>query len=133
MHHEARRRSSIPGIREDVHFLIVEDQLYRQIRFREWLGYANPNVKIVSTASAAIATLQPDERAYDYIFLDRDLPQSFGESVAEHLAKVGFDGQVYVTSSNPFGAELIAKILKDASIQVERTPFAMLGIFCNRT
>jgi len=104
--------------------------MYRQIRFREWLGYANPNVKIVSTASAAIATLRPGERAYDYIFLDRDLLHSFGESVAEHLAKFGFDGQVYVTSANPFGAELIEKILKDASIQVERIPFAMLGIFC---
>ena len=66
MHHAA---PEVLGtwIREDARILIVEDQMHRQIKFREWLGYSNPNVKIVSTASAAIATLQPSERAYDYI------------------------------------------------------------------
>ena len=113
----------------DARVLVVEDQMHRQIKFREWLGYSNANVKIVSTASAAIARFQHGERLVPVHFLDRDLLQSFGESVAEHLAKVGFDGQVYVTSANPFGAELIEKILKDGSIRVERIPFSMLGIF----
>lgn len=112
----------------DARVLVVEDQMHRQIKFREWLGYSNANVKIVSTASAAIEEFQ-QEGLFQFLFLDRDLFQSFGESVAEHLTKVGFDGQVYVTSANPFGAELIEKILKDGGIRVERIPFSMLGIF----
>jgi hypothetical protein len=54
-------------IRSDAHVLVVEDQMHRQIRFREWFGYGNPNVKVVSTASGATAELG-NRPQFDFLF-----------------------------------------------------------------
>jgi len=53
---------------------------------------------------------------------------SFGEDVAQFLAEGKFAGQVYVTSANPFGVEVISKILGDAGIKFEAIPFQMIGV-----
>jgi hypothetical protein len=89
---------------------------------KKWL----PNARIVASVRAieAIRRNQPE-----IIFLHRDLVgPSFGEDVAEFLAAEKFAGQVYVTSANPFGVEVISKILADAQIKFEITPFQMIGV-----
>jgi Cyclic-phosphate processing Receiver domain len=103
--------------------LVVEDALPRILRFRERLRSAT----FVSTADAAIKALTNDN--YDFVFLDRDLSgRSLGEDVANHLASVKFNGLVVCHSGNPFGSQLIEKVLKDAGVIVECVPFEMLGI-----
>jgi hypothetical protein len=53
---------------------------------------------------------------------------SFGEDVAEFLVAEKFAGQVYVTSANPFGVEMISRILSDGGIKFEAIPFQMIGV-----
>jgi hypothetical protein len=80
-----------------------------------------------ATANKAISEIQKDDP--EIIFLDRDLVHSFGEEVAEFLAKEQFIGRVFITSANPFGVQVISKILGDAKIEFEAVPFSMLGIW----
>jgi hypothetical protein len=61
--------------------------------------------------------------------LDRDLVgPSFGEDVAEFLAAERFVGHVIIYSANPFGAEMILRVLSEARIKAEIVPFTMLGL-----
>ena len=105
-----------------VSVLVVEDSLDRIKRFKSWL----PNARLAASASQAIEEIQRD--CPEIIFLDRDLIHSFGETVAEFLAKEKFSGCVYITSANPFGVEVISRILTNAGIRFEAIPFAMLGV-----
>jgi response regulator of citrate/malate metabolism len=102
--------------------LVVEDALDRVKRFKGWL----PAARIVASASRAIAAIRKD--VPEIIFLDRDLIASFGEEVAEFLTAQKFAGQVYITSANPFGVELISKILREGAVNFQIAPFAMLGV-----
>lgn len=112
-------------VRDTDKVLVVEDLLYRQFVFREWLS---SSAKIVATPDAAIHEIERE--TFDVIFLDRDLGFGrFGEDVAEHLAAVKFAGRVIVHSENSFGAQLIEKTLTDAGIKVECVPFSILGVF----
>jgi hypothetical protein len=107
--------------------LVVEDLLHRQLRFRNWLG---SSAVIVARADAAIQELQ--RQPFDMVFLDRDLGLNagYGEDVAKFLAemKPRFAGRVYIHSANHVAAEYMRKILADAGINVEATPFDLLGI-----
>jgi hypothetical protein len=111
-------------IRDTETVLVVEDSLYRQLAFRNWIGAV---VKIVSRADMAIREIE--RRHFDWIFLDRDLQGGFGEDVATYLAEIKFAGRVIVHSCNPFGAQLIEKLLSDAGVVHEVVPFGMFGIF----
>jgi hypothetical protein len=85
--------------------------------------------RVVASASRAIDAIRKTHP--EIIFLDRDLVgPSFGEDVAEFLADGNFAGRVYVTSANPFGVEVISKILGDAGITLEAVPFQMMGVVC---
>jgi hypothetical protein len=65
------------------------------------------------------------------VFLDYDLiPPSCGAEVAQFLADERFAGRVIVTSANPFGVQVISKILTDAAINFEAIPFSVLGVVC---
>ena len=105
---------------EDV--LIVEDSLERIRAYKRWL----PRARLSASARDAIAEIE--KKTPDTIFLDRDFVLSYGEDVAKYLAATKFKGKVYVTSANPFGAQLIVKILVDGGIDCEVTPFSILGI-----
>src|SRR5258708_1631486 len=107
---------------QDENVLIVEDSLARIKQFKRWL----PLARIVASANRAIEAIRRD--CPEIIFLDRDIVNSLGEEVAEFLAAQKFAGRVYVTSANPFGVEVISKILTDAGIKFEVIPFQMLGI-----
>lgn len=107
--------------------LVAEDLLHRQLRFREWL----PQAKIVNRAETAILELK--RQRYDWIFLDRDLLGSYGEDIAEYLSK-HYDGQkIVIHSTNPFGAALISKVLRDSGIPAELAPFDVLGVFTDKS
>jgi hypothetical protein len=110
-------------IRDTETVLVVEHSLYRQLAFRNWIGAA---VKIVSRADTAIREIE--RRHFDWIFLDRDLLNGFGEDVATYLAEIKFTGRVIVHSGNPFGARLIEKLLADAGVVYQIVPFGMFGI-----
>ena len=97
--------------------LVVEDSLTRIKAFKGWL----PSARLAATANKAISEIQKDSP--EIIFLDRDLVYSFGEDVAHFLAKERFAGRVFVTSANPFGVQVISKILADAKITFEAIPF----------
>jgi hypothetical protein len=111
-------------IRDTETVLVVEDSLYRQLAFRNWIGAA---VKIVSRADTAIREIE--RRHFHWIFLDRDLQGGFGEDVAAYLAEIKFTGRVIVHSGNPFGARLIQKLLSEADVAHEIVPFGIFGIF----
>ena len=101
--------------------LVVEDALPRQLAFRNWLG---SSAKIVNRVDAAIMELR--HRQFDWIFLDRDLGFGrFGEDVARHLVEIKFRGSVVAHTTNPFGADLIKKLLTDGGVKVECVPFGM--------
>jgi hypothetical protein len=80
----------------------------------------------VASAGKAIEAIRRD--LLEIVFLDRDLIASFGEEVGEFLVAQKFAGQVYITSANPFGVQLISKILRDGSVSFQVSPFAMLGV-----
>ena len=111
-------------IRDTETVLVVEDSLYRQLAFRNWIG---ASVKIVSRADSAIQEIKL--RRFDWIFLDRDFLDRFGEDVAAYLAEIKFVGRVVIHSGNPFGAQLIAKTLTDAGLTHGIVPLGMFGIF----
>jgi hypothetical protein len=69
--------------------LVVEDNLYRQLTFRNWIGAA---VKIVRRADTAIQEIKL--RHFDWVFLDRDLLDGFGEDVAAYRAEIKFTGRL---------------------------------------
>ena len=73
--------------------LRYSSSLYRQLTFRNWIGAA---VKIVSRADTAIQEIKL--RRFDWIFLDRDLVDGFGEDVAAYLSEIQFAGRVIVHS-----------------------------------
>jgi len=106
---------------EDV--LIVEDSLQRILTFRKWLRRA----RLSPTADHAIAAIR--QRMPTTVFLDRDLSgPSFGEEIATFLTAEKFSGRVIITSTNPFGVQVISEILSHAGIQFEAVPFSILGI-----
>jgi CheY-like chemotaxis protein len=113
-------------IRSDERVLVVEDLIYRQVIFSNWLG---GEATIVSRANAAIAAIQAAR--FDWIFLDRDLESGggFGEDVAAYLAEIKFAGRVVVHSASSFAADVVQKILKDAGVAVEGTAFGEFIIF----
>jgi hypothetical protein len=49
-------------------------------------------------------------------------------AISMYQATLPVPGRVIVTSANPFGVEVISKILADAGINFEAIPFAMLGV-----
>jgi len=115
------------AIPRDHRVLVVEDLLHRQLRFLQQLG---PAVKIVSRAEDAIEALR---QPFDWIFLDYDL--GFGrntEEVARYLVNAQFAGSVVIHSANPFGVDVLEKILRDGGINVEVAPFDMLGVLRER-
>lgn len=89
--------------------LLVEDSLHRILSFKT----SFPNARLAASASKATAELK--KNVPDFVFLDRDLAgPSFGEEVAEFLVAQKFAGRVIVTSANPFGVEVISKLLTEA-------------------
>ena len=113
-------------IPRDHQVLCVEDLLHRQLRFLQQLGSA---VKIVSRAEDAIEALQRE--SFQWVFLDYDIGLGrTTEEVARYLAEARFAGAVVIHSSNPFGAALLEKILRDGGISnVETVRFDLLGVF----
>lgn len=64
---------------------------------------------------------------------NRRLKGGFGEQRAEYLAGSKLRGRVIVHSTNPFGAALIEKTLRDGGISnVEVAPFDVLGVLRER-
>jgi len=101
----------------------VEDQLARQLQFRERFG---SSAKIVAKVSDAIDALRND--TYDLVCLDRDLGfGEFGEAVAEAMVKMNFAGEVIIHSANPTGAEMILHILS-GKVKAQIVPYTLLGI-----
>ncbi|PYU25898.1 MAG: hypothetical protein DMG30_03695 [Acidobacteria bacterium] len=104
---------------------VFEDLLFRQLRFRAWLGSA---CKIVAKAPAAIRELE--RQHFDLVCLDHDLAinSGSGHDVATYLAEKKFAGTgVLIHSWNPVRSQRMEQTLRDAGVRVERIPFGMFA------
>lgn len=111
--------------------LVIEDSWHRQYTFLTRLG--SRHTKIVNRSEAAIEALQRE--SFDWIFIDYDLALGrTTEEVARYLVNVQFSGSVVIHSTNPFGANVLEKILCDGGISnVEVAPFDVLGVLRERS
>jgi hypothetical protein len=100
--------------------LVVEDSLQR----RNWFlsRYRIPHAYLADTARQAKECF--DQIAPDVVFLDWDLHCFTSEDFARRLAAMNFSGQVIVHSTNPFGMEVLKKILPAAAVR----PFGLFDI-----
>ncbi|HEU5408675.1 MAG TPA: cyclic-phosphate processing receiver domain-containing protein [Nitrospira sp.] len=74
-----------------------------------------PDAYLVHEIATAIELI--DRTKPTHIFLDYDLgPGVDSSSVAECLARTGFSGEIVITSRNPFGQSVLARLLPRATV-----------------
>jgi hypothetical protein len=92
--------------------LIVEDDIGRRYWFLS--RYRLPHAFLAATSDQAIRLIRELEPT---VFLDYDLaPGITSESVARFLAATNYRGQVFIHSENPFGREVLKRILPAATV-----------------
>jgi hypothetical protein len=97
--------------------LFVDDSIWRCL----WVRDNVPGVKFVRRADRAIECLK--QRTFDFVFLDYDLGLGMtSEGVAQYLAETKYGGTIVIHSTNPFGAQVLARILPGAFVK----PFGSL-------
>lgn len=97
--------------------LFLDDSLHRLLWVRENVS----GVKFVRRTDEAIAELE--RAAFDFVFLDYDLGLGqTSEDVARYLQQTGYSGTVVIHSTNPFGQQVLSRILPQAIVE----PFGTL-------
>lgn len=107
-----RRLLQIPN---DAAVLFVDDSIGR----RHWIlsRYRLPHAFLADNANDAIQILK--QGTIDIVFLDYDLAPGLGlssESVAQYLAETKSAAQIFLHSENPFGIEVLKRILPNATV-----------------
>jgi len=98
--------------------LVVEDNTNR----RHWFVHHVPQAFLVEGNDEAIRVFE-QFAPWDNIILDFDLaPGIDSVPFARYLAEVKFNGHVVVSSENPFGMQVLSRILPTAEV----LPFHLL-------
>lgn len=107
---QSKKIISIPT---SVPTLILEDNIER----RHWFlsRYRLPHAFLAATPDESIQIIRQFEPTI--LFLDYDLALGMSsEPVARFLKASNYAGQVYIHSQNPFGREVLKRILPSATV-----------------